>query len=66
MNCPIPVLKMTTTVMAKEVIAGDTLEVLGDCPTFETDVKKWCETMKRVLLFTKEEPPNAKRCGVRI
>ena len=66
MACPLPVLKMTTTVMAKEVVPGDTLEVLGDCPTFEGDVKKWCETMKKVLLYMKEDPGHIKHCAVRI
>jgi tRNA 2-thiouridine synthesizing protein A len=66
MNCPIPTLKMTSAVMAKEVVAGDTLQVVADCPTFEDDVKSWCTTMKKVLLVMRDEPPNAKKCDIRI
>ena len=66
LNCPIPTLKMTNMVMRKDVLAGDTLEVVADCETFEADVKQWCTTMKRVLIVIKDEPPNAKKCLVRI
>ncbi len=66
LNCPIPTLKMTNAVMSKDVLPGDTLEVLADCDTFADDVKKWCTTMKRVLVVIKDEPPNAKKAIVRI
>ncbi len=65
-NCPIPTLKMTNAVMKKEVVPGDTLEVLADCDTFESDVQRWCKTMKKVLVVLKQEPDNSKRCVVRI
>jgi TusA-related sulfurtransferase len=66
LNCPIPVLKMTNAVMKKDVLPGDTLEVLADCSTFEDDLRRWCTTMKKVLVVIKDEPPNAKRGIVRI
>ncbi len=66
LNCPIPTLRMTNMILSKGVEAGDTLEVLADCDTFEDDVKKWCTTMKRVLVVLKDEPPNAKKAIVRI
>ena len=66
LNCPIPSLKMTNAVMRKDVEPGDTLEVMADCDTFEADVKRWCQVMKKVLVVIKEEPPNAKTCVVRI
>jgi len=33
-----------------EMKAGDILIVEADCPTFEEDVRKWCERMKKTLL----------------
>lgn len=48
LRCPQPVLKMTMKV--PQLRKGDILEVLGDCPTFEQDVRKWCERMKKSLL----------------
>ncbi len=50
LNCPIPVLKLNSAVVKKELKAGDLVEVLADCPTFESDVKKWCATSKRLLV----------------
>ncbi len=66
LKCPTPTLKMTNMVMAKDVLPGDNLEVLADCETFEDDVKRWCATMKKVLVVMKDEPGNVKRCLVRI
>ncbi len=65
-KCPIPVLKMTVAVLQKDVVPGDTLDVLADCPTFEGDVRTWCDTMHKVLILMKEEPNNCKRAQVRI
>jgi tRNA 2-thiouridine synthesizing protein A len=65
-QCPIPVLKMTNAVMKKEVGPGDTLVVLADCPTFEKDVRDWCQNMKKVLVVLKDEGNNAKRAEVRV
>lgn len=48
LRCPQPILKISAKV--PDVSAGDILEVTADCPTFETDVRLWCERMKRTLL----------------
>jgi tRNA 2-thiouridine synthesizing protein A len=48
LRCPQPVLKIAAKM--PEMSSGDILEVLGDCPTFEEDVRKWCERMKKTLL----------------
>jgi tRNA 2-thiouridine synthesizing protein A len=64
-QCPIPVLKMTNALMKNEVTSGDTLVVLADCPTFEKDVKAWCQNMKKVLIVIKDEGAS-KRAEVRI
>ena len=53
MRCPQPILKIT--VKSPDMTPGDILEVLGDCPTFEKDVRVWCERMKKVLLSIKDE-----------
>jgi TusA-related sulfurtransferase len=64
-DCPIPSLKMMNAVVKKEVEPGDTLDVIADCDSFEDDVKKFCSTMKKVLLFIRDEGEH-KRCQVRI
>lgn len=63
MKCPLPTLKMLS--MSRDMKAGEILEVIADCPTFEADVRKYCETTKKALLFVKVEGA-AKRVQVRI
>lgn len=53
MKCPQPVLKIA--VEAPNIGDGDILEVIGDCPTFEKDVRIWCERLGRVFLSVKQE-----------
>ena len=48
LKCPQPILKIAAKV--PELTQGDILEGSGDCPTFEDDVRKWCERMKKTLL----------------
>jgi tRNA 2-thiouridine synthesizing protein A len=49
MKCPQPVLKIA--VKAPDMEPGEILEVLGDCPTFERDVRVWCERLGKTLPF---------------
>jgi tRNA 2-thiouridine synthesizing protein A len=58
LKCPQPVLKIA--VKAPDMIPGDILEVLGDCPTFEKDVRTWCERLGKVFLSIKDEGQNKK------
>ncbi len=62
LKCPQLVLKMT--VKAPEMEPGDILEVLGDCPTFERDVRIWCERLGKVFLSIKDEDENKKRVQI--
>lgn len=62
-KCPIPSLKMTGQLMKMK--KGDILEVLGDCPTMEKDVREWCTRTKTILLWVKEAG-NAKRFQIQV
>ena len=62
LKCPQPVLKLA--VMAPGMQTGDVLEVLGDCPTFEKDLRIWCERLRKVLLSIKDDGGNAKRIQI--
>lgn len=53
LKCPQPVLKVAAKM--PEMAKGDILEVSGDCPTFEDDMRKWCERMKKTLLAVRQE-----------
>jgi tRNA 2-thiouridine synthesizing protein A len=48
MRCPQPVLKLA--VETAETPAGTIVEIVGDCPTFEKDIRTFCERRKKTLL----------------
>lgn len=62
--CPQPALKMTMEALSMK--PGDILEAVADCPTFESDVRAWCQRSKKTLLLVKSEEGTVKRCRVRI
>ena len=62
MKCPQPVLKIA--VKAPDMSPGDILEVHGDCPTFERDVRVWCERLGKVLLAIQEDVTGKKRIQI--
>ena len=61
-KCPQPVLKIAVT--APDMKHGDVLEILGDCPTFEKDVRIWCECPGKILLSIKDDGGNTKRIQI--
>ena len=62
LKCPQPVLKIA--VKAPDMKSGDTLEVLGDCPTFERDVRTWRERLGKVFLSIKDEGEDKMRIQI--
>jgi TusA-related sulfurtransferase len=62
LKCPQPVLRIAAK--SAELKPGDVLEVIADCPTFEKDVKQWCERTKKTLLWLREEGEGKKRCQI--
>jgi tRNA 2-thiouridine synthesizing protein A len=48
LRCPQPILKIT--IMMPEMNPGDVLEVSANCDSFESDVRTWCERLKKTLL----------------
>ncbi|MFH1531051.1 MAG: sulfurtransferase TusA family protein [Pseudomonadota bacterium] len=61
MKCPQPVLKIAAK--STTMNPGDLLEILGDCPTFESDVRSWCGRTGKTLLAVLTEGP-AKRAQI--
>jgi TusA-related sulfurtransferase len=51
---------------AMSLKAGDILECVADCPTFESDVKEWCKNSRKALIWFKSEGDGVNRCQVRI
>ena len=62
LRCPQPILKIA--VKAADLKLGDILEVIGDCPTFERDVRVWCKRLNKVLLSVKNEGGDRKRVQI--
>ena len=62
LKCPEPILKIAAA--SADLKEGNTLEVLADCPTFEKDVRNWCERVKKTLLWIKDEDDGKKRCQI--
>lgn len=63
LKCPQPTLKLT--VITSKMQKGETLEVIADCPSFEDDVKRWCERLKKTLLWIRDEGA-FKRCQIQV
>lgn len=61
-KCPQPVLKIA--VIAPGMKSGDILEITGDCPTFERDIRAWCLRLHKVLLSVREEGNNVKKIQI--
>ncbi len=53
LKCPQPVIKIAAK--SPDMKPGDILEVIGDCVTFERDMRAWCERLKKKLLWVKNE-----------
>lgn len=53
LRCPQPVLKLAMVIVGKP--KGTIVEVTADCPTFEKDMRSWCERKKIALLSVREE-----------
>ena len=64
LNSPDCVVKIIQRAVRME--PGSILEVLGDCPTFEKDVRAWCEGTGRVFLSVGSEDESTKRIQVKL
>jgi tRNA 2-thiouridine synthesizing protein A len=62
LKCPQPVLKIAAK--SPDMQHGDILEILGDCPTFERDIRAWCKRLKKTLLFIRDEGAGKRRCQI--
>lgn len=63
LKCPQPVLKLS--VVSPEMNAGEVLEIIGDCPTFEKDVRAWCTRLKKTLVVIRDDGNGRMRAMIR-
>ena len=62
-RCPQPGLKLA--VKGPDMNQGDILEISGDCPTFEKDIRTWCERLGKIFLSIKDEGGDRRRIQIR-
>ncbi len=62
LKCPQPLIKVS--MKAPQMKAGDVLEVTADCPTFEQDIRTWCQRSSKVLLSIKDLGSGKKVCQI--
>jgi len=62
LKCPQPIVKLT--ILSTHIKPGEMVEIIGDCPTFENDVRAWCTRLNRSLLFVTPEEGYRKRIRI--
>lgn len=55
MRCPLPVLALGNATTS--VLVGTIVEIRGDCPTFEADVRRYCARRGKRVLAVRGHPP---------
>ncbi len=55
LRCPQPVLMLAHHVRGKP--AGTLVEIIGDCATFEKDVRSWAERERKTVIAVLGSPP---------
>jgi tRNA 2-thiouridine synthesizing protein A len=53
MRCPQPVLRLAAE--TAETPAGTIVDIVGDCPTFEKDVRVFCERRRKTILAVRSD-----------
>jgi tRNA 2-thiouridine synthesizing protein A len=65
LRCPQPLQKIALRYI--DLKQGDVLEIIADCPTFEKDVRIWCERVNKTLLFCRiEDDKGTVRCRIQL
>ena len=64
LRCPLPILRLTLE--AVDLKSGDMLEVWGDCPTLERDVRSWCERLGKTLRAVQDAGKGSKKLEIQI
>ncbi len=62
LKSPLPIFKLAAK--SQEMKKGDILEIIGDNPTFEKDIRAWCERLNKNLLEVTTENDSKKKCRI--
>jgi TusA-related sulfurtransferase len=58
LRTPKPLLKVASK--AGEIEPGSILEVMGDCPSLEGDIRFWCKMTERTILSSQSSEDGSK------
>jgi tRNA 2-thiouridine synthesizing protein A len=58
LRCPQPVLKLAMDTV--NIAKGTVVQIDGDCPTFEADIRAWCDRRGRAVLSVRPLAGEAK------
>jgi len=64
LRCPEPILILAAK--SPQVKPGEILEIIGDCPTFERDIRRWCERLHKLVLSVQQEEDGRIRCQIQL
>jgi tRNA 2-thiouridine synthesizing protein A len=62
MISPEPMLKLA--VIAPDMSEGEVLEIVGDSPTFEKDIRSWCDRLHKSIIYVKQQGEYKKRIAI--
>lgn len=55
MRCPLPILALGNATTS--AVPGTIVEIKGDCPTFEADVRRYCTRRGKTVLAVRGKAP---------
>jgi tRNA 2-thiouridine synthesizing protein A len=55
MRCPLPVLALGNA--TTKIVTGTLVEITGDCPTFEADVRRFCIRREKTVVSVRGKAP---------
>jgi len=63
LNLPECIFKIAANIM--DVKKGSILDVRGDCPAFEKNIRTWCEETEKAILYVESTGADIKRILIR-
>ncbi len=64
LRCPQPILKITAKSVS--LSSGDIIEVEATCPTFENDIRNWCDKVGKTLVLLQQDEQGVYHCQIRV
>lgn len=53
LKCPYPILKLSA--QYPHFKEGEIIDIIANCPTFEKDIKAWCNKLGKTILYIEKQ-----------